>query len=136
MSLLDQTLKLVEEKERERFAKAEQRMIDLLRFRAPIQTGDTVARTDSTQGRLTGFSLWSVEMVSRTKQARYQDEGTGIYGPLGTPIVPKKPGGWLHWIDYFTGEEHFAKSVRGSYKNKGWFSKTVIRWADLLGLSG
>lgn len=133
-SLLDQTLELVETRERARFKKAEQELLTTLRFRAPLLTGDTIARTDSQREDTQGFTDWSVEMVSATKQARYTDEGTGIFGPLQTPIVPKVAK-WLHWIDEQTGQDVFAKSSKGSGKHKGWFSKTVLLWAELLGRS-
>jgi hypothetical protein len=47
-----------------------------------------------------------------TDVAVYQHEGTGIYGPRHQKIVPRHAR-LLHWTDEVTGEEHFAKSVKG-----------------------
>lgn len=51
--------------------------------------------------------------------AGYQEYGTGIYGPKGTPIRPKQTT-WkngrpamLTWVDPDTGQRIFAREVRG-----------------------
>lgn len=46
--------------------------------------------------------------------ARYQDEGTGEFGPEGTRIVPTKPGGVLAFDWPAAGGFVFFKSVAGS----------------------
>lgn len=42
----------------------------------------------------------------------YLEFGTGIYGKRRKPITPKKAKA-LHWVDRETGEDIFAKWVRG-----------------------
>ena len=49
--------------------------------------------------------------------ALYQHEGTGIYGPKGRPIRPKRAK-LLSWIDPSTGQRVFAKEVRGTPAKK------------------
>lgn len=43
----------------------------------------------------------------------YVEEGTGLWGPRRAKyeIRPKKPGGWLRWVDQRTGDVIFAKRV-------------------------
>lgn len=56
----------------------------------------------------------------------YQDQGTGVFGPSGTRIVPLNPGGVLVWED--GGETIFARSVEGSPATKFW-ERTVNEWS-------
>lgn len=45
--------------------------------------------------------------------ALYQHEGTGIYGPKGTPIRPQRAR-VLTWIDPDSGRRVYAKEVKGT----------------------
>jgi hypothetical protein len=40
--------------------------------------------------------------------------GTGLWGPRRARYIirPRRPGGWLHWVDPDTGRDVFAKEVR------------------------
>lgn len=132
MSLEDQTLAIVEKKERERFHSAAATMVSYVKSVAPEATGELKANI-GTQHEYTSGSSWSVDLVASTPQARYTEEGTGLFGPLGTLITPTVAKA-LHWID--GGKSVFAMSSKGSGKHKGWFSKAVKKWPDLLGLRG
>ena len=45
--------------------------------------------------------------------APYVEHGTGLWGPRHAKyeIKPKRPDGWLRWIDPVTGDPVFAKRV-------------------------
>lgn len=76
-------------------------------------------------GRLRGSWMefktgeYTREVKSSTIYADYLDKGTGIYGPKGKPITPKKTGGVLRFTvpdAKVKGAENgvvFAKSVKG-----------------------
>lgn len=46
--------------------------------------------------------------------ARFQNDGTGIFGPTGSRIYPRKPGGVLAFDWPAAGGVVFARSVQGS----------------------
>ena len=50
--------------------------------------------------------------------APYVEDGTGLWGPKHAKyeIKPKRPGGWLRWIDPMTGDPVFARRVM----HPGW----------------
>jgi hypothetical protein len=41
------------------------------------------------------------------------EHGWGLWGPSHAKylIKPRRPGGWLHWVDPHTGEDRFARRV-------------------------
>lgn len=45
--------------------------------------------------------------------AEYVERGTGLFGPFHKRYIirPKRPDGWLRWIDPVTGQPVFAKQV-------------------------
>ncbi len=57
-----------------------------------------------------------VTVGTNVQYARYVQEGTGIYGPGGTPIVPTSSK-FLSWIGA-DGNRIFAKSIQGSPPRK------------------
>lgn len=65
-------------------------------------------QVSSTVGKFTGKIIQDSTVAP---YGRYVNDGTGIYGPNRSPIVPvKKP--FLAWKDY-GGNWHRAKSVKG-----------------------
>lgn len=140
MGAFDDTIKLVMDAEHRRFIKARQELISTLAKKAPVRTGDTRDFTGAERFSESG-TVWSFDAVSKTKQAKLTDEGTGLFGPRGALIVPtrgkvtNKHGNLvdaaLRWIDN-NGQTIFAKSSRGSGKHKGWFSDTVKDWPNVL----
>lgn len=128
MSLESQTLALVEKAERQRFKDGTDAVLTALRAKAPVKTGETRASV-GTGSISTSGSLWSVEVQATAPQAKFTDEGTGLFGPQAALIVPKVAKA-LHWID--GGKDVFAKSSKGSGAHKGWFSDTVKLWANFL----
>lgn len=83
----------------------------------PIDTGDLRAAwmADNTPSRavsLVGVG-WKASWYNKLEYAPYVNYGTGLYGPEHKKylILPKKPGGSLHWVDKLTGQDVYAKSV-------------------------
>jgi hypothetical protein len=68
----------------------------------------------------------TVMLVTRVKHAWFQERGTGIYGPTGLPITPRRAK-FLRWKSPTTGNWIFAKSVKG-VKPK-WIGKNSARGA-------
>lgn len=92
--------------------------------------------------RDTGLMTQSIEITTSDEDTRlartihapqeyssYQDEGTGIYGPSGQPIVPVSAK-VLHFVAK-DGTEVFVRSVKGSPRT-GWWSDKVARLGDYL----
>jgi len=61
----------------------------------------------------------------------FQNFGTGIYGPRGTPIVPHKAGGVLVFDSLIGGGLVFARSVRGTEPTHFW-ERTVDAWPQIV----
>lgn len=78
----------------------------------PVDTGELKASWYTIKGQYTGSGAES-KIASNVEYAPHVEYGTGLWGPKKSkyPIVPKKPGGWLRWIDPKTGKEVFARKV-------------------------
>jgi len=96
------------------------------RERAPRRTG---ALADGVEYQVNdGPAGPQVTVTCAEDYGRYQDEGTGVYGPLGVPIVPVTAS-VLAW----DGQDGvvFAMSSRGS-RPTHWWSDTIKEWADIV----
>lgn len=98
------------------------RFVDLAGEEAPGGPGHTVAeqigyRTFSS-GSEVGFRATMGQI------ARWQAEGTGVYGERGRPIMPKSAR-FLHF--FIDGEEFFRALVRGVKPNK-FIGRAYRRW--------
>jgi len=82
----------------------------------PVDTGDLRANwkasAKASQIEMAGIG-WQAEWFNDSEYAAYVNYGTGLYGPKHQKylIVPKTPGGTLHWVDRLTGQDRFAKAV-------------------------
>lgn len=76
--------------------------VDTGRLRASI-TADVVPRDDTVVARI----------GTNVNYAIYVHEGTGIFGPTGRPITPKR-GRYLVWTPRGALRPVFARSVRGA----------------------
>lgn len=67
----------------------------------------------ATKGNSPGEHVYisSIELNPLVKHAKWVHEGTGLFGPYHTPIVPKKPGGFL--VFYWHGRKWVKRSVKG-----------------------
>lgn len=86
----------------------------------PVDTGDLRAAWMSDQKAskavslaVLGLDAWKASWFNEVEYAPYVNYGTGLYGPEHKKylILPKKPGGSLHWVDKLTGQDVYAKSV-------------------------
>lgn len=77
---------------------------------APIETGflKSSFRTRKFPGRVGP----TVRYIAVPEYALFQEVGTGLYGPLGRWITPKRAR-VLAWIDSGSGAPRFARRVRG-----------------------
>jgi hypothetical protein len=94
--------------------------------------------------RRTGAGADSIQVESITEQSngytihvtvaeiymRYQNDGTGLYGPNGTPITPKN-GKFLVFPALIGGGMVFARSVRGTEPTHFW-ERTVEAWPRIV----
>lgn len=78
----------------------------------PVDTGALKASWYTLKAQPGSVSIES-QVASNIDYAPHVEYGTGLWGPNKAkyPIVPKKPGGWLRWIDPKTGKEIFARKV-------------------------
>lgn len=83
----------------------------------PVHTGDLREAwevSDHIGQTMTFLGLgFEGQWFNDLEYAPYVNYGTGLYGPEHRKylIVPKNPGGVLHWVDQLTGEDRFAKAV-------------------------
>jgi hypothetical protein len=54
----------------------------------------------------------TITLFSKVPHALYHEKGTGIYGPKGRPITPKRAK-FLRWVDVNTGKVMYRRSVKG-----------------------
>ena len=97
-------------------ATAKARAQQILTEEVKDRSGDLKASTDF-ELIIRGKEVWLEFYNDAGHHALYQHEGTGIYGPKGKPIRPKRAK-LLSWIDPDTGDRVFAKEVRGTPAKK------------------
>jgi hypothetical protein len=96
--------------------KGGERMTERTRMNTPIHFGELRA---SIKQKMTVVYPSARGMVyesgveTNVSYAPYVEQGTGIHGPMHRPfiITPKRPDGWLRWINPVTGKPVFAKRV-------------------------
>jgi hypothetical protein len=83
----------------------------------PVDTGDLAAHWEvgkhiSRAATLVGVG-WEGTWYNDLEYAVYVEHGTGLWGPEHRKylIVPKTPGGTLHWVNKLSGQDVFAKAV-------------------------
>lgn len=127
MPLYEDQVAIFQRRELKRFTGAGARIEVELRDRAPVRTGE-LRRSIRVDRQAQGF-LWRFVITVAAPQGKYTDEGTGVFGPHGTPITPvaAKVLAWLGpdnvWIR--------AKQVAGQPGTQ-WFSDTVKTWISYL----
>lgn len=83
----------------------------------PVFTGnlrESWEVSDEIRRTMTAFGIgYKADWLNQVEYAEYVDLGTGLWGPEHRKylILPRTPGGTLHWVDRLTGEDRFAKSV-------------------------
>jgi len=90
---------------------------DIAQKNTPVETGELRAawRSDPVARRTASYVGLGYEAswFNKLEYAPYVNYGTGLYGPEAKKylILPKKPGGTLHWVDRVTGQDVYAKAV-------------------------
>lgn len=79
---------------------------------APTGTGRLKSQITAERSTSDASVRFRVTTQSDAPYGLYQEVGTGIYGPLGRYITPKRSR-MLSWVDSVTNERVFAKRVRG-----------------------
>lgn len=123
-------------------------LVNELRRRAPLETTNLaekfVRAVREGVSRRTGRTADSVQITStrvrsdgatvtvrvNEESGRYQDEGTGIYGPEGRRIEAR-PGGVLAFDWPAAGGMVFVHSVAGSPGNRFW-TNALNAWPDVV----
>lgn len=105
--------------------------IEQLRGNMPRRTGDLAesAEVESITPKDDGVT---VKIVVRSPYGRFQNDGTGIYGPDGTPITPRRAGGVLVFDWPAAGGVVFARQVRGTEPTHFW-ERTLDQWPTIIG---
>lgn len=104
-------------------------MIDEMQATAPRDTGEMASSVYVADRPDSGDQIVRV-VRAPAEWSSYQEEGTGIYGPQGTPIVPVNAKVLVfYWKQ--TGRIEFRKSVLGSPATH-WWSNVIEKWADWL----
>jgi hypothetical protein len=106
-----------------------QAFVNAAQNNAPRRTGagaDSIA-VDSVEETSAGIA---VRVVVGEVYMTYQNEGTGIYGPLGVPIRPVAAKVLV--FDSAVLGLVFATSVRGTEPTH-WFDRTIDQWPAIVG---
>lgn len=79
--------------------------------RTPVKTGKLAAGWEDEQAAAAEGG-WRTGLKNSVSYAAVQESGSGLYGPRHAKylILPRKPGGVLHWVGP-DGLHHFAKHV-------------------------
>lgn len=96
--------------------KGGERLVELTVEHTPIDTGELAQSWKKklllVRPNARGATVLETGVVTEVEYAPYVEHGTGLWGPKHAKylIVPKKPGGVLHWIGH-GGEDVFATHV-------------------------
>ena len=71
-----------------------------------------------------------IQITVGEQYMRFQNEGTGVYGPAGRPITPKN-GNVLVFDSLIGGGLVFARSVRGTEPTHFW-DRAVDQWPRIV----
>ena len=104
-------------------------LVDEARRGVSRRTGELAESIKADSPRVSGDRV-VVHVHVDAEHGVYQEEGTGIYGPTGTPIRARS-GGVLRFDWPAAGGIVFARSVRGSPPTKFW-SKALRRWPQII----
>lgn len=99
----------------------------------PRDTGEMLNSLDVTNTENGEGGRIGRHVACPVEYASFQDEGTGVYGPEGTPIVPTTASVLVfYWAK--TGRTMFLPSVQGSPATH-WWSEKIARWGEYVAAS-
>lgn len=103
--------------------------VDIARSLAPRRTGELAESIEAGDPVETSTG-WSLRVTVAAEYGRFQEEGTGIYGPDGTPIYPTDAKVLVFdWVA--AGGIVFAAHVKGTEPTHFW-QRTLDRWPDIV----
>lgn len=106
------------------------RFVEVARGFAPRRTGTGADSIEAAAVAERGGGF-TVEVTVGETYMKYQNEGTGIYGPDGSPIEAG-PGGVLVFDWPAAGGLVFARHVRGTEATH-WWDRAVLAWPQIVG---
>ncbi len=106
---------------------------DQVEANAPRRTGELAGSVEIGRAVPTGSGAQCSATVT-ARHAVWQEEGTGIYGPSGTPITPKS-GRVLRFDWPSAGGVVFATRVAGSPPTHFW-TRAVESWSSIVSSVG
>jgi hypothetical protein len=92
-------------------------MTALVRQNTPIETGELRASWETkivvVHVGARGELVYESGTETEVEYVLYVEHGTGLWGPKHARYVirPRRPDGWLRWIDPDTGQPVFARRV-------------------------
>lgn len=85
--------------------------LESIRSFAPVDSGELRARLRADRSTVDASVRFKAPTEADAPYPLFQEVGTGIYGPLGRYITPKRAR-MLSWVDK-AGDRVFARRVRG-----------------------
>lgn len=113
-----------------RLTTAADNFVDTGRSLAPRRTGKGAASITHTEVVDNGSTIMCTVHVGAI-WLRYQNEGTGIYGPTGRPITPHSRDGVLVFDWPAAGGIVFTRRVRG-VEATHWWDRTRQQWPRIV----
>jgi hypothetical protein len=101
---------------------------------APRRTGE-LADSIEVDSVSRGTGGVTARIVVGAPYATFQNFGTGIYGPSGTLIEPKRANGVLVFDSLIMGGLVFVRWVRGTEPTHFW-ERTLDQWGDIVARAG
>lgn len=108
-----------------------EQFVEVLRDHMPRRSGALAASAEVESVEVTARGA-SARIVVGAEYAVWVNEGTGIYGPDGVPIEPRRPGGVLVFDWPAAGGIVFTRRVSGSEPTHYW-ERTLEAWPAIVG---
>jgi len=122
-------LRAVERHAIERFERVGDEFVRTAQDLAPRRTGAGADSIEASEANQSGSSV-TIRVTVGEEYMKYQNEGTGVYGPTGTPI--RASGGGVLAFDWpAAGGMVFVHYVRGSEATH-WWDRTLQAWPQIL----
>lgn len=97
---------------------------------APRRTGALAESISHDEPTVAGDTV-SCTATCTADYAEYQEEGTGVFGPDGVPITPRRKGGVLAFDMPSAGGMVFARSVLGTEPTHFW-QRSLDMWGTIV----
>lgn len=108
--------------------------VETVKGYAPRRTGTLADSVEMSDVQVHSAGV-RITITVASPYGRFQNDGTGIYGPSGQPITPKRVGGVLVFDSAIGGGIVFARSVRGTEPTHFW-ERAVDQWPRIVAEAG